>query len=460
MKKYAIILAAGKGSRMKSRREDISKVSFPLLGRPLVKWIIEALKPLNPEKLIAIIGFGGATSEPIVKEDCEVVWQKEQKGAGHAVMQVAPLLEGKEGETIICCGDTPLITTELYENLFKKHEEANNSLTIMTSILKEPHGYGRIVRNQEGNIIKITEQKDCDDVAEAIKEVNAGVYVFDNKELFEALHHINTNNAAGEYYLTDVIEIFAKKGLKVDSFDVEDINDTMGVNDRYQLSVAEKYLKARINKEHMLNGVTIEDSDSVFIGPDVKIGPDTIIKPGCYLIGKTVIGEGNIIGPNTYIEDSVIGHENSIIISHLTNIVMGNNNKIGPFFRAREGAVIGDNTSLGNYVEVKKSVLSNGVKAHHLTYLGNAQIGENTNIGCGVITANYDGKNKNNTNIGKNVFIGCDSTLIAPISVGDNALIAAGSTITKDVPDNAAAFARARQENKEDDALRILNKKK
>ncbi len=458
MDRYAIILAAGKGSRMKSKREDISKVSFPILGRPLVKWIIEALKPLSPKKLIAIIGFGGATSEPIVKEDCEVVWQKEQKGAGHAVMQVAPILEGVEGETIICCGDTPLITTELYEGLFQKHESSHNSLTIMTSVLDAPHGYGRIVRDNHGNVVKITEQKDCDDLAEQIKEVNAGVYVFDNKELFEALHHINTNNAAGEYYLTDVIELFAKKGLKVGTYEVADIDETMGVNDRYQLSIAEKNLKARINKGHMLRGVTIEDSDSVFIGPDVTIGPDTVIKPGCYIVGKTYIGEDNIIGPNTYLENCVVGNGNKILTSYLTDTVVGSDNEIGPYFHSRGNTIIHDNTHLGNFVEIKKSTIDSGVKAHHLSYLGDAVIAKNANIGCGVVTANYDGSHKNTTNIGENAFIGCNSTLIAPVKVGKDTLIAAGSTITEDVSDGDAAFARERQVIKEGAAKKILKK--
>lgn len=302
MNKYAIILAAGKGSRMKSKREDVSKVSYPILGQPLVKYVINALKPNNLEKLIAVVGFGGVTSEKIVKNDCEVVWQHEQKGAGHAVMMCAPSLEGKEGETIICCGDTPLLTGETIKKMFEYHESNGNDLTVMTFKIENPFGYGRIIK-ENGQFKRIVEQRDTNEETAKVKEVNAGVYIFNNKALFEALKHLTTNNAAGEYYITDAIEIFVNEGLKADTFLVDDMTETLGVNDRVQLAEAAKLLQKRINKAHMLAGVTIEDPENTYIGPEVKIGPDTIIKPGSYIMGKTVIGDECVIGPNAYLID-------------------------------------------------------------------------------------------------------------------------------------------------------------
>ncbi|MFA6619913.1 MAG: bifunctional UDP-N-acetylglucosamine diphosphorylase/glucosamine-1-phosphate N-acetyltransferase GlmU [Bacilli bacterium] len=447
MDKYAIILAAGKGTRMKSRREDISKVSFPILGRPLVKYVIEALKPLGLAEMIAVIGFGGATSEAIVKEDAKVVWQKEQKGSGHAVMMAAPLLEGEEGETIVCCGDTPLLTTETLKALFESHENEHNSLTIMTSILEDPTGYGRIVK-KNGLVQRIVEQKDASEEERKITEVNAGVYVFDNRELFEALHHITTNNAAGEYYLTDVIGLFVKKGLKVGSYAVKDVEETLGVNDRYQLSVAAKIIQHRLNKALMISGVSIEDPDSTYVAPGVKVGQDTIIRPGTFLMGSTTIGEGNIIGPNCFFENVSVGDNNEIIYSHLVDTIVGDATTLGPYLRTRKGVKIRNKAHIGNFNELKNVDFGEGSKAAHLSYLGDATIGSGVNIGCGTIIANYDGVNKFHSDIGNNAFVGSGSTIISPVKVGDGAFIAAGSTINKDIAPGDMAIARARQENK------------
>ncbi len=305
MNKYAIILAAGKGSRMKSKRDDISKVSFPILGQPLVKYVINVLKPIGFDKIIAVVGFGGKTSEKIVKDECDVVWQNEQKGSGHAVMMAAPILEGKEGSTIVCCGDTPLLSEETLAEMYRYHEKEGNDLTVMTSILDDPTGYGRIVK-ENGKVVRIVEQKDATPEEKEIKEINAGLYIFNNKALFEALHHVGTNNAAGEYYLTDVLGIFVKWGLKAGSYVVSDRNETLGVNDRAQLAVAAKLIQQRINKKLMLSGVTIEDPDNTYIGPSVKIDADTIIKPGCYIMGNTVIGSECVIGPNVVLEDAIV----------------------------------------------------------------------------------------------------------------------------------------------------------
>jgi bifunctional UDP-N-acetylglucosamine pyrophosphorylase/glucosamine-1-phosphate N-acetyltransferase len=457
MKKYAIILAAGKGTRMKSKREDISKVSFPILGQPLVKYVIQALKPIGFEEIIAVIGFGGATSEAIVKDDAKVVWQKEQKGSGHAVMMAAPILEGQEGETIVCCGDTPLLTSATLQALFDAHEQEHNALTIMTSILSDPTGYGRIVK-ENGRVQRIVEQKDATEDQKKITEVNAGVYVFDNKELFEELHHITTNNAAGEYYLTDVIGLFVKKGLEVGSYAVKDVDETLGVNDRYQLSIAAKILQLRINKGLMISGVTIEDPESTYVAPGVKIGQDTVLRPGTFLMGKTVIGEGNTIGPNCYFENVVVGNGNEIIYSHLVDTTIGDATSLGPYLRTRKGVVIHNKAHIGNFNELKNVEFGEGSKAAHLSYLGDAHIGSGVNIGCGTIIANYDGVNKFHSDIGDNAFVGSGSTIISPVKVGAGSFIAAGSTINKDVNPSDMAIARARQENKSGYAI-VLHEK-
>lgn len=447
MDRYAVILAAGKGTRMKSKRSDMSKVSFPILGQPLVKYVISALKPLHLKKMVAVIGFGGATSEAIVKGDCDVVWQKEQKGSGHAVMMAAPLLENLEGETIVCCGDTPLLTSETLAALFSSHESNGNALTVMTSILEEPFGYGRIVKEND-NVVRIVEQKDASIEEKAIHEVNAGVYVFDNKELFEALQHITPNNAAGEYYLTDVLGLFVKKGLKVGSYAVKDVEETLGVNDRYQLSIAAKIIQRRLNKALMISGVTLEDPDTTFVAPGVSVGADTVIRPNTFLFGKTEIGENNVIGPDCYFNNVIVGHDNAICYSHLEDTVIGNGTNLGPFLRTRKNVVIHDNAHIGNFNELKNTEFGENSKAAHLSYLGDATIGKNVNIGCGTIIANYDGVNKFHSDIADEAFVGSGSTIISPIHVGEGAFIAGGSTINRDVPSMDMAIARARQENK------------
>lgn len=306
MNRYAIILAAGKGSRMKSKRDDISKVSMPILGVPVVRYILDALKPLGLTKTVSVIGYGGKTSEPIVKTDSEVVWQKEQKGSGHAVMMAAPVLEGLEGETIVCCGDTPLLRSETLAKMFAYHEEMKSDLTVLSFIPENPFGYGRIVKDEQGRFLRIVEQKDASEEEQKIKEVNSGVYIFNNKALFESLKKITTNNAAGEYYLTDVIDIFVREDLTAYSFVVCDPKETMGINDRVQLSMAAKELQRRINKDWMLKGVSIDDPENTYISPYAEIGADTVIHPNTFVYGKSKIGENAEIGPNTYLEDAEI----------------------------------------------------------------------------------------------------------------------------------------------------------
>ena len=321
MNKHAIILAAGKGTRMKSKRDEMSKVSFPILGRPMVKYVLEALKPLGFEEIVTIVGFGGEMTSSIVSKDSKVVWQKEQKGTGHAIMMTAPVLKDKDGITIVCCGDTPLLTSKTLGALLKAHEENGNDLTILTALMDDPTGYGRIYL-ENGQVKKIIEQRDCTPEEAEINEVNAGVYVFDNKELFRDLDRLTPTNAAHEYYLTDVIGLFAGDGKKVGSFSIDDLDETMGVNDRYHLSIAAKKIQERINKELMLSGVTIEDPETTYISPDSTVGVDTTIRPNTFIMNGSTIGEGNVIGPNTYLDNVHIGNDNVVEFKNLKGITL------------------------------------------------------------------------------------------------------------------------------------------
>ncbi|MDD3207212.1 MAG: bifunctional UDP-N-acetylglucosamine diphosphorylase/glucosamine-1-phosphate N-acetyltransferase GlmU, partial [Bacilli bacterium] len=397
---------------------------------------------------VTIVGFGGPVTEEIVKSESETVYQHEQKGTGHAIMQAAPMLAGLDGLTLIVCGDTPLLKTSTLSKLIKQHEEAQNNLTVLSAIVPNPRGYGRIVRGVDGLVNEIVEQADVDENQNAINEVNAGVYVFDNKMLFEYLKNLKPNNAQGEYYLTDLIKMFKNDGLRIGASIAEDYKEMLGINDRRQLEEAAHIMARRINERHMLAGVTIEDSNSTFIGPDVVIGQDTVIRPGTHILGVSVIGKDNVIGPATYLDNVTIGDGNHVIFSHIADSVIGNANEVGPYARIRGHSVIANHNRLGNFVEFKACVLHDGAKAAHLSYLGDVEIGEKTNIGCGTIVANYDGYNKTKTLIGNDVFVGSGSTLISPIVVEDHAYIAAGSTINRNVLKDEMAIARARQENK------------
>ncbi len=445
---YAIILAAGKGTRMKSLDQSHSKVSHPILGMSLVQYVLRALKPIQPTETFAIVGFGGEVTTQLVQDSAKVVWQHEQKGTGHAVQQVASYLSRKEGTTIVLCGDTPLLTSQTLSSLLEEHIKNKHDLTVLTCIIDQPKGYGRIVRDKQGLVDRIVEQADATIEEQGIREVNTGVYVFNNKLLFEQLVHLSGNNKQGELYLTDVIKMFKNKGYHVGASILPDSREMLGINDRVQLSEATKIMKLRINRDLMLSGVTIEDPDNTYIGPEVTIGQDSVIRPGTRILGKTSLGKANIVGPETSIENTIIGDNNTIVKSQIVDCHIGNENQIGPFTHLRGHCEIGNKTRVGNFVEMKNGHLSDGVKSAHLTYIGDCTIGENTNIGCGTITANYDGKHKYHTEIGKNVFVGSGSTLIAPITLADNSFVAAGSTLTTDVGEDDLAIARARQENK------------
>lgn len=456
-KRYAVILAAGQGTRMKSK---LYKVLHPVVGRPMVQHVIHNLNTVNLDKLITIVGFGAEKVKEHIGDKSEFVVQEEQLGTGHAVLQAEELLKDAEGTTIVACGDTPLITGETFTQLFSHHENSGASATILTANTPDPAGYGRVIRNAEKEVERIVEHKDATNEELLVNEINTGTYCFNNRDLFAALQEVTNNNVQGEYYLPDVIEVLRNQNKKVSAFVTADFEETLGINDRVALAQAEKIMKKRINEQHMRNGVAIIDSDQTYIGPDVIIEQDVTIYPGTIINGETTIKSDSIVGPNSELTNCHIGEGTVIKQSVVHDSAIGNHVNVGPFAHIRPESVIGDNAKLGNFVEVKKTTLGENSKVSHLSYIGDAKVGSNVNVGCGTITVNYDGKQKHLTTIEDNAFVGCNSNLIAPVTVGKGAYIAAGSTINKDVPENALALARARQTNKENYVDRILNRKK
>ncbi|GAX88668.1 bifunctional UDP-N-acetylglucosamine diphosphorylase/glucosamine-1-phosphate N-acetyltransferase GlmU [Effusibacillus lacus] len=442
----AVVLAAGQGTRMKSRRH---KVLHPVCGKPMIRHILDALQTAGITRPIVVIGSLGEQVQAALGDDVEFVWQKEQLGTGHAVMQVAPLLESGAGITLVCTGDTPLITADTFKNLIELHQQKGAAVTVLSGLLDNPFGYGRIIRGDDGSVLRIVEEKDASAEEKAVREINSGTYCFDTPSLLEALKHLTNDNAQGEYYLTDCIDILRRQGRKVAAYCATDADEIMGVNDRIQLAVVEQLLREKIRRDHMRNGVTLLDPSSVYIDTDVKIGADTVIYPGTFLTGFTEIGSGCEIGPNTQIQNCTLGDGSVVIQSVLIDSTFGAGVNIGPFAYVRPGSKVSNNVKIGDFVEVKNSTIGEGSKIPHLSYVGDADIGSNTNIGCGTITVNYDGITKHRTVVGNNSFIGCNTNLVAPVAVGDNSYVAAGSTITDHVPDGALAIAREKQVTKE-----------
>ena len=442
----AIILAAGAGTRMKSKKP---KILHEVCDTPMIELVLKAVEEAGVTDSLVVVGHqADEVRRNLSGYNLEFALQRERLGTGHAVMQAIKSIP-QEGTILVLCGDTPLLCGESLKSFISRHTGDGNAATVMTTLFDNPFGYGRIVRNAEGNFTSIIEEKDADEDEKLIKEINSGIYCFEAKDLREALNGLENNNSQGEYYLTDVIEILSNKGKKTGTYGIEDSREILGVNNRIQLSEAEQIMKARILRRHMLAGVTIINPADTMIGIDVKIEPDTVIFPGSRLLGKTRIGPDCEIGPYTVLENVTIGSGTSIIQSTARESVIGKDAKIGPYAYLRPGSNIGNDVKLGDFVEVKNSKIGDGSKASHLAYIGDADVGKRVNISCGVVFVNYDGKKKYRTSVGDDAFIGCNVNLVAPITVNSRAYVAAGTTVTQDVPGGALCIGRSRQENKE-----------
>ena len=452
MKITAVLLAAGQGTRMKS---SLPKVLHPLCGKPMLWHVLEALKSAATEKPVVVVGHGAEDVTKYLGDSAQTVLQEPQLGTGHAAMQAESLLRDKTDYVIVTYADMPLLRGETFQRLVETQRLNPGPFSLLTVIAEDPRGFGRIVRKADGTVESIVEEYVATPEQQKIKELNVGAYCFKADWLWDALHRIEKNPKKGEYYLTDIVEIAVKDNLPVQAVVHDDFIETIGINSRVHLSEAEAAMRLRINREHMLNGVSMTDPASTYIEAGVKIGKDTTILPNTYIHGKTEIGEGNVIGPNSIIRDTKIGNHCKILASVLEGAVLEDDVDMGPFARLRKGAHLKSHVHMGNFGEVKDSTLHEGVKMGHFSYIGNANIGRNTNIGAGTITCNYDGEKKHPTEIGEDAFIGSDTMLVAPIKLGDGARTGAGAIVTKNVPEDtlvvgmpARAIRKVERKNK------------
>ena len=434
-----VVLAAGQGTRMKS---NLPKVLHPLGGRPLFLHVLRTAKRLNPRPVAIVIGHGAeAVRSAYAGNDVAWILQEQQRGTGHAVLCAKEAFKGFEGEVIILSGDVPFIREQTLHMLVAHHRSRNAAVTLLTAFLDEPRGYGRILRDDHGNVTGIVEEKDATLGERGIREVNAGVYVVSAPFAFAALSEVKNHNQQSEYYLPDIVAIGLAQGADVETVRVDDVREILGVNTREELAFMEKDLRQSINKKWMLAGVTFKDPDTTYIEDDVTIGKDTVIGPNTQLRGKTVVGERCQIDGSAFLTDAQIGDEVHLRFSVvMTGCRVANGAIIGPFAHLRPGSNLGPNVHIGNFVETKEAKIGEGTKANHLTYLGDVTIGSEANIGAGTITCNYDGFHKYNTTIGDRVQVGSDTTLIAPVSLGDDVYVATASTVRHDVPAGALVY--------------------
>ena len=442
METKAVILAAGKGTRMKS---EIPKVLHKILGQEMISYVLDALENQVEGKPVVVVGHGGDQVQEALGDRAEFVWQKEQLGTGHGVMMAREAVADSD-RVIVMCGDTPLIRKETIEELVKEHDRQGNQATVLSVMMQDPHGYGRIVK-ENGCVVRIVEEKDANEEQRAIGEINSGMYCFETKALLSALDEIKPQNAQGEYYLTDVLSILHGRGEKVGAHLGGDAQEIAGINDRIQLAEATGVMQERINRAWMKKGVTMVNPSCVYIGVDVILSKDVEIWPGVILEGKTVVGEATVLGPNCRLFNANIGARCRLDTAIVLDSTMQDDCLIGPFAYIRPGSQLGNKVKIGDFVEIKKTTVGQGSKLPHHSYVGDAVIGSGVNIGAGTITCNYDGVNKFKTTIDDGVFVGSNSNLVAPVHLEKRAYVAAGSTVTEDVPEESLAVARGRQKN-------------
>ncbi|RLB69320.1 MAG: bifunctional UDP-N-acetylglucosamine diphosphorylase/glucosamine-1-phosphate N-acetyltransferase GlmU [Deltaproteobacteria bacterium] len=452
----AVILAAGKGTRMRSA---VPKVLHPICGQPMLYYPLEAARLAGFKQLKVVVGHRAEqVSDTFVDGDITWIRQTDQLGTGHALMCAADSLRGYSGALLLLCGDVPLIQPGTLQQLQNYHFQQKAAVTVLTAQMPNPSGYGRVIRNGE-QVLQIVEEKDADEQQRQVTEINTGTYLFDAAFVLSALKGLNKNNAQGEYYLTDVVAAAVAAGEKTRALCVEDPTEVMGINDRCQLAEAEVLMRWKINADLMFGGVSMTDPTTVYIDNGVEIGIDTILHPNVHLHGKTTIGKNCIVETGVVVVDSQIADGVHLKAgSAIEEAQIGPDCKIGPMAHLRPGTVLTGNNKIGNFVETKKVHLGEKAQASHLTYLGDAEIGKNVNFGCGTITCNYDGVNKHKTTVEDDVFVGSDCQFIAPVTIGRNSLIAAGSTITMDVPPDSLALSRTEQTNV--DGWRLRKQKK
>lgn len=447
MKKLSVvILAAGEGTRMKS---DLPKVLHALSGKPLIKWVLNSVYNLRPAEVIAVVGHGAAqVQNELSGEKVSFAEQKKQLGSGHALAQTEKYLKNFSGDILVLCGDTPMISPVTLRELIRRHNSEKNAATVLSAEAPNPFGYGRIYRLPSGQVSGIIEEKDASPEQRKITEVNSGIYCFSCAGLWRGLKKITPQNKKHEYYLTDIISILNDLGLPVGAYKAHDFNELQGINTRIDLSRAAGLVRAKILDELMLSGVTIINPAHTYISPETQIGRDTVIYPGTIIEGKSVIGKNCFIGPNTFIKNSSVGDNSEIRSSFIDDSFVASKVKIGPFSNLRPGSKIMDGARVGNFSEIKNSFVGQDSKVNHLSYIGDATLGQKVNVGAGTITCNYDGFKKHATIIGDRVFVGSNVNLVAPVKVGHDVVLGAGSTITDEVPAKTLAIARARQVNR------------